>query len=221
MLFIKSSRVTRLFAPKIGTPILAFALTMAAAPCFSKGVELHLQIQPIRGLQTSFAVPDINFRVLSGSVYQISATSELSQGETVLETNTLVEDYKIDAETHRKTNGVVELRAPHQQYLKEGVYAQQVDVTIWDSELDIPVVQRVIRYFRATVEGVTPISAEEYSRVIEPTYTFVDQNGRKFSEHRGSRLGRKLILDGKLGFDRPENTDSITTNTDSSERNER
>lgn len=221
MLFITQSRFARPFSPKLCAPMLALALTFTSTSGFSKGVDLHLQVQPIRGLQSSFAVPDLNFRVLSGTVYQISAVSELSQGEAVLETNPLIEDYKIDAALLRKTNGLVELRAPHQQYLKEGVYAQQIDVTIWDSELDIPVVQRVIRYFRATTDGVMPISPEEYSRVVEPTYTYVDNNGRKILENRGSRLGRKLNVDGKVGFDRPETTETVITNGDFSEKNER
>lgn len=212
--------IKRFISPKFCAPVLACALALASAPGFGKGVDLHVQMQPIRGLQTSFAVPDINLRVLPATVYQIAAVSELSQGETILETNTLTEAYKLDAELRRETNGVVDFRSPHQQYLKNGVYAQQIDITIWDSELDIPVVQRLVRYFRATAEGVIPITAEEYSRVVEPPQSFVDQYGRKTVEHKGSRLGRKLVLDGKIGFDRQEIAETTSANGDISERNE-
>lgn len=220
MPFIKHPSLKRCFSPKLCASMLACALTFSNTPGFSKGVELHIQMQPIRGVQTSFAVPDINLRVLSDTVYQIAATSELSQGEVILETTKLTEAYELDAEMRRTTNGAIDFRSPHQQYLKAGVYAQQIDITIWDSELDIPVVQRLVRYFRAGTDGVTAISAQEYSRVVEPAHTVVDQYGRRTLEHKGSRLGRKLVLDGKLGFDRPEVAESITANGDLSEKNE-
>jgi hypothetical protein len=220
MLVIKPFKFKRCISSTLCAPMFACVLAFTSTTALCKGVDLHFQMQPIRGVQTSFAVPDINLRVLSSTVRQIAITSELSQGETVLETNALADAYKLDAEALRKTGGAVDFRSPHQQYLKPGVYAQQVDITIWDSELDIPVVQRLVRYFRAGTDGVAPISAEEYSRVVEPALTFIDQSGRKTLEYRGSRLGRKLTLDGKLGFDRQDVAESAAANGDLSERNE-
>lgn len=220
MIILKSSTQQRRLLPKLLAPTFACVLALASAQSFSKGVDLHIEMQPVRTTQSHYSVPDISLRVLSPTVYQIAASSELSQGETILESRGLIDAYKIDPEMYRKTGGVIELRAPHEQYLKEGVYAQQINITIWDSELDIPVVEPLFRYFRATPNGVVSISADEYSRVVEPPRTFVDQSGRKTLEYNGSRLGRKLTFDGKLGFDRLEVAAPVDGSSDDSEKNE-
>jgi hypothetical protein len=220
MLIFKSLRLPRRIPLRLFTTALAFSLTLTSPLSFSKGVDLHVEMQPIRTLQTSFAVPGITLRVPAPSVYQIAVTSELSQGEVILETRSLAEAYKIDPESLRASAGLIEFRVPHERYLKEGVYAQQINITIWDSELDIPVVQPLFRYFQATATGVMPISAEEYSRVVEPPITFIDLSGRKTLEYNGSRLGRKLKLDEKPGLDRQEFSESVAGNRDDSEKNE-
>lgn len=172
----------------------------------AKGTEPHFFIMQLDGVYNSYTVPDVTLQVNTTTLLELSATSEITQSSKVIDRQRIDTDYQATKENTREKR-LIKMRSPHEQPLPKGVYAQRIDIRILDSELDVPIIQSLTRFFSVNDAGIEEISSTKYSNIIEPSFWVVDEFGEKQLEQNGSRDSFKVELPEKLQFDRQEPID--------------
>ncbi len=220
-------------SPHLKGFIVYAALVSFAPNSLAMGTETHFNLVPLDTVYNSFYTPDIVINLSSPSIQKISVASIIEQGDQVLDEAIVARGYEVDAiflsqakTTRQKLEAEshdiqIKFPSPHEMPLKKGVYAQRVQVTVWDSELDIPVVQSSARFFHVTEEGMREIDSTTYSNVIEPLHYIADENGKKEPVYYGSPITKAIKLPERLVFDRQEAPEKFEPgNSDYSETQE-
>lgn len=176
-----------------------FFSTCAAA----KGTEPHFLLLQLEGTYNSHTAPDITLQVNTRTLLELSAISEITQSGKVIDRQRIDTEHQVTTKnTYEKR--LIKVRSPHEQPLPKGVYAQRIDIRILDSELDVPIIQSLTRFFSVSDAGIKEISSTKYSNIIEPSFWVADEFGEKQLEQDGSRDSFKMDLPEKLQFDRQE-----------------
>lgn len=231
MLSVNRSRSRRLARTALGC-VMGVALqgSLAATLARATGEEFLVELprQPDRA-EGDFRLKDLDFVLRSDTTKDVSIeTSVWSDGKlalqarevgrsivTALPTNMSLPPTVILARAGER----ISIPSPHAERLPEGVYAEQIVLTISDSDYDIPIVQSQLRFYEVGARGVREIDSTRYSDIVEPLLLDFDPLGARIRSRAGT--GRPAPkFSGPHVFDPVQEISSNGRVSDRSEVNE-
>lgn len=114
----------------------------------------------------------------------------------------------------------ISMPSPHTSKLPPGVYAEQIDITVIDTDYDAPVDYTELRFFRVTGQGIEQISSTEYSDIIEPPFVLRDKTGHPLPARAGTGRIVPAKSERPAGFDILQDISSQGRRGDQSEADE-